>query len=73
MTEEEFKKAFGKNIKSIRVQKKLKQEVLANNIGIAPTNLSRIENGKDFVKASTIVSLCKILEISPEELFKIQN
>lgn len=69
MTEEEFKKAFGKNIKVVRLKKNIRQEDLAKIIGIAATTLSRIENGKDFVKASTITNLCTALNVKPDELF----
>ena len=69
MTETEFKKAFGNNIKTLRLAKKLKQEELAKSIGIAATTLSRIENGADFVKVSTIVKLCDVLETTPGFLF----
>ena len=69
MTETEFKKAFGNNIKTLRLAKKLKQEELAKSIGIAATTLSRIENGADFVKVSTIVKMCDVLETTPGFLF----
>ena len=71
MTEEEVKKVFGKNIKQLRESKNIKQIDLAAKIGIAHTNLSRVENGKDFVKASTIINLCNILEVEPCVLFKL--
>ena len=70
MTKQELKKLLGNNIQLLRLKNNIKQEQLASLIGIAKTNLSRIENGKDFVKASTIVKLCKCLNIRPWELFR---
>ena len=72
MTEEKFKKAFGANIKKIRLSKNIKQEQLALSIGIATTNLSRVENGKDFVKVKTLINLCNSLGVKMKDLFDFE-
>lgn len=65
----DFEKQFGANLKKLREAKKLTQEVLAERIGIGPTTLSKMENGKCFVTSDTIVNIIKALNIKPYELF----
>ncbi len=63
------KHIFGKNLKHFRKLHNLTQEELAEKLGIIPTHLSRIENGKSFVTAELLDALCVIFNISPATLF----
>lgn len=63
------KKLFGTNLKHFRKLHDFTQEELAEKLGIIPTHLSRIENGKSFVTAELLDSLCVIFDISPAAFF----
>lgn len=63
------KSIFGKNLKHFRKLNKITQEELAERLGIIPTHLSRIENGKSFVTADLLDALCVIFDISPASFF----
>ena len=45
------------------------QEELSERLDITPAHLSRIENGKSFVTAELLDSLCLIFNISPATFF----
>ena len=68
-----YKKAIGENIRKIRKRNKLTQDIFAEKIGIEPSNLSNIENGKSFPSAMTIIQIQKHFEISTEEIFDTDN
>ena len=54
----------GAKIKSIRIEKGLKQTELASMAGISNTYLSDIENGRTNPSVNTIEKLAKALEIN---------
>ena len=70
MNEPNFKKLFGKRIKELRIKQGLTQEQLAEMIEVGERNLSKIECGNVFVKASTITKLITALKVEPQELFE---
>ena len=70
MKEDNFKKLFGKRVKELRIKNGLTQEQLAEMIDVGERNLSKIECGNVFVKASTITKLIDALKIEPKELFE---
>ena len=53
----DIKELFGKKIKELRIKRGLSQEQLAESIGIAERNLSKIECGKNFIRAEKIEKL----------------
>ena len=63
------KDIFGENLKHFRKLNKITQEELSEKLEITPTHLSRIENGKSFVTAELLDSLCVIFDISPATFF----
>ena len=73
MNEPNFKKLFGKRIKELRIKQGLTQEQLAEMIEVGERNLSKIECGNVFVKASTIAKLIKALKVEPQELFEFSQ
>ena len=73
MNEPNFKKLFGKRIKELRIKQGLTQEQLAEMIEVGERNLSKIECGNVFVKASTIAKLINALQIEPQELFEFSH
>lgn len=73
MTQPDIKKLFGKRIKDLRIKMGLTQEQLSEQINIGERNLSKIECGNVFVKASTIANLAKALNIEAQELFNFSQ
>lgn len=71
MTENEKKlrKNIGKKIKLARSKTNYTQEALAEKISLSPRYISQLERGIAFGSASTIVELCKALNISSDFLF----
>lgn len=65
-------KIFGQRLRSIRKSKKLSIEKLANLAEMEQVQINRIELGKTNPKLSSIYAIAKALEISPEELFKVE-
>lgn len=71
MTENEKKlrKNIGKKIKLARSKTNYTQEALAEKISLSPRYISQLERGIAFGSASTIIGLCKALNISSDFLF----
>ena len=73
MNEEEFKREFGKNLRALRLERKVTQSEVAEAIGLEPHNLNRIENGKSFPQIKTIIKLINYFNILPTELFSFNS
>lgn len=69
--ESKYKIALGENIRKIRKRSKLTQDAFSEIIGIEPSSLSNIENGKSFPSALTIIQIQEKLKIRAEEIFDI--
>ena len=71
MTENEkrLRKNIGKKIKLARSKTNYTQEDLAEKISLSTRYISQLERGIAFGSASTIVELCKALNISSDFLF----
>lgn len=69
MDEKEIKKLLGENIRRIRWDKNLTQETFSEKIGIEPSSLSNIENGKTLPSTQTIINIQQKFEVSPNEIF----
>lgn len=66
-------KILGENIKRLRKARNLKQDELAELIGLEIKSLSLIETGKGFVSAKTLDKLASVLNVSASELFEAHN
>lgn len=66
-----YKQAIGKSIRKIRKKTKLTQEAFAEKIGIEPSSLSNIENGKSYPSVSTIIQIQKNFNVTSEDIFNI--
>lgn len=64
-----YKKAFGNNLKEVRLKKGLSQTALASMLGYEKTTISRIENGRTNFTFSTIVKICLALNIEIKEVY----
>ena len=64
-------KIIGKNIRKLRIDKKLTQNDIAFNSWVEPSYISAVERGS--YKNITLLSLMKLsilFEVKPEDLFK---
>ncbi len=66
----DIKKEFGLKIKTIRLEKNISQEQLANSAEIDRTYISDIEKGERNVSLLIIQKLAKALDKEIFELFK---
>jgi len=57
------------NIKSMRLEKGIIQEVLAEALGFDVANYSRIENGKQELKVSQLEIIANVLKVDVIDLF----
>lgn len=68
-SEEYLKKCIGKKIKLARAKTNYTQEKLAEKLSLSTRYISQLERGVAFGSATTIVNLCKALNISSDFLF----
>ena len=71
MTDNEkiLRKSIGKKIKLARSKTNYTQETLAEKLSLSPRYISQLERGIAFGSATTIVNLCRALNISSDFLF----
>lgn len=67
--EQYLRKNIGKKIKLARSKTDYTQEKLAEKLSLSTRYISQLERGIAFGSASTIVNLCKALNISSDFLF----
>lgn len=70
MTEDEYIKKIGLNIKNIRKKLGIKQIDLAFSIGIEDSALRRIESGRTNPTFKTLYRIAKAMEVEITELLK---
>lgn len=63
-----YLKEFGKNLRKLRLSKKITQEILSEEAGIGRNQVGMIERGEINVTISTIKKLAKQLEVHPKDL-----
>ena len=61
---------IAKNVKSLRLDKKLSQEKFAETVGCSREYISRLENNKEKISLSLLLHISKIYDILPENFFK---
>ena len=69
----DIKKQIGSRIKQLRQAKGFSQEQFAEKIGIATRTLCGIEVGKNFFTSDTLEKILTVLDITPQDLFKINH
>lgn len=67
--EKGYRKSIGKKIKLARCKTEYTQEELAEKLSLSARYISQLERGVAFGSATTIVNLCKALNISSDFLF----
>ena len=73
LPEKEIIKFFGKNLRKLRLQRRLSMDKLAKMADMELSQIYRIENGKVNARLTTIAALGKALDIDPNELLKMPN
>ena len=63
-------KSFGKQVKKLRLDKKLSQEAFAEIVGVHRTYIGMIERGEKNITLENIAKLANAFNISISELFK---
>lgn len=69
----EISKIIGNNIKQARKIKGLTQQQVASIFNMTQQQYSRFENGIFELNYSQIVRICRLLEITPNELFEFEE
>jgi len=64
---------IGKKLRDIRKQKGWSQEHVADSLYLSQSAYARIENGESCSWANNLEQICKVFEITPEELVKNEN
>ncbi len=65
-----LRKNIGKKIKLARTKAEYTQEELAEKLSLSPRYISQLERGIAFGSASTIINVCKALNINSDFLFQ---
>lgn len=60
---------ISENIKNFRTFRKIKQQDLADRIGKSKSVISNWERGENFPDVEACEKLCRILDVTPNELF----
>ncbi len=63
---------FGKNLRKIRLDKKMSMQTLAYTINVEYSQISRIELGKINTSIGTVYEIAEALEIPIKELFDFE-
>ena len=63
-----LKETVGKNITKLRKEAKIRQEELAERLGITSSTLSKIENGEGSVKLDLLEKIAKIFQLDVVDL-----
>lgn len=69
----EIRKCVGENLKYARKLKGLTQKQVAMQLNMTQQQYSRFENGVFELNYDLIVSLCKMLDTTPNELFDFND
>ncbi len=67
----EIAKAVGNNLKQARKDKKLTQREVAGRLNMTQQQYSRFENGVFELNYGQILFLCKLYDITPNDLFGV--
>ena len=60
------KKAFGKRLRTLRIEAKLTQEQLAEKADISPVYLGEVERGQKVLGLDKFINIIKVLDVSAD-------
>src|SRR5690606_22930900 len=64
---------IGKKLREMRKQKGWSQAQVADSLYLSQSTYARIENGESYSWANNLDQICKVFEITPEELVKNES
>lgn len=64
---------FGKQLRSLRIEKDLRLKEMADELGVTVAYLSAVENGKRTVPDSWIEQIARMYDLSDEEIISLQR
>ena len=64
---------LGKRLRELRLRKGLKQEKLAELVGLEPTSICNIENGKNYPSFMNLEKIINVLGVSFIEVFQFDQ
>jgi transcriptional regulator with XRE-family HTH domain len=64
---------IGERIRTIRTQKGLSQEYVAEHLHMSQSTLARIEQGKAQLDAARLTGLCDVLEVGVDDLLTAER
>lgn len=67
------KKLLGKRIKELRKRLNIRQEKLAELVGVEPTAISNIENGHNYPSIQTLEKIKDALDSTFNEIFRYEK
>lgn len=68
-----FKNMLSNNLKKYRQNQKLKAIEVANSLNLSQSTISQYELGNRYPDLYTLYQLCKLYQITPNNLFNISN
>lgn len=68
-----YKKLIGSRIRELRKHKNINQEQLAELVGVEPTSVSNIENGRNYPSFNTLEKIVEVLGITFNDVFIFQH
>ena len=70
MNRKEILIKFGKNLRALRLSRKLSQEKLSELINVDRTDIGLVERGEKSISLVYLVKLMAALDVSAEDLFR---
>ncbi|HKV66435.1 MAG TPA: helix-turn-helix transcriptional regulator, partial [Rhodanobacteraceae bacterium] len=61
-------RTIGTRLRALRLAKGLSQTALGKELGVTFQQVQKYEHGTNRISGSSLVTICKVLEIKPEEL-----
>lgn len=71
MNEKKLAAAIGKNLRKARLARKMTQNEVGQEVGIAGNHYAAIERGKHIPKVTTLVLLCKALKVKIPDILDL--
>lgn len=69
----ELREEIGLRFKQARLDKHMTQQEVAEKLGMVQTSYIRYEKGKVELDYGKVVFLCKLFDITPNELYEFTN
>lgn len=67
----ELYRAFGRGVRIVRKQKRIRQTDIARSTGLSPTTISNIEHGNPNASIASVVAIARYLETTIGKLIRI--